>query len=73
MTFLNSRYEIIRELKGGGFGKVYVAKDMNLGINVALKRYHLEKMAEETENHQKAEKYSVINEIRRPSLLTIPM
>lgn len=33
---LNNRYEIIRPIKSGGFGDVYLAKDHNLGIKVAL-------------------------------------
>ena len=62
---LNNRYEIIKPIKSGGFAEVYLAKDHNLGINVALKRYHLEQMASKVGGIKNAEKYSVINEIRR--------
>lgn len=35
MSLLNKRYEIIRPIKSGGFGEVYLAQDHNLGIDVA--------------------------------------
>jgi len=34
---LNNRFEIIKEIGAGGMGKVYLAKDLKLKRNVAIK------------------------------------
>lgn len=34
---INNRYELIQELGSGGFGVVWLAKDLHLGVNFALK------------------------------------
>ena len=43
-NLLNNRYEIKHRIAGGGFGEVFLALDHNLKIDVALKRFHINKM-----------------------------
>lgn len=35
-SLLNNRYEFIKPIKSDGCGEVYLAKDHNIGIKVAL-------------------------------------
>src|SRR5256884_8836423 len=60
---LNSRYEIVRRIGGGGMGAVYLAKDRNLGDAPRAVKEMIESHLDETQ-HEKA-----IGDFKRESLL----
>ena len=62
-TLLNSRYEIVRRIGGGGMGAVYLAKDRNLGDAPRAVKEMVETHIDETQ-HEKA-----IGDFKRESLL----
>jgi serine/threonine protein kinase len=62
-TVLNSRYEIVRRIGGGGMGAVYLAKDRNLGDAPRAVKEMVETHIDETQ-HEKA-----IGDFKRESLL----
>jgi tRNA A-37 threonylcarbamoyl transferase component Bud32 len=62
-TVLNSRYEIVRRIGGGGMGAVYLAKDRNLGDAPRAVKEMVETHLDETQ-HEKA-----IGDFKRESLL----
>lgn len=64
-NLLNNRYEIKHLIAEGGFGEVFLAKDHNLKIDVALKRFHINKMKAKLGGEARAEKYSLLKEIQR--------
>ena len=62
-TVLNSRYEIVRRIGGGGMGAVYLAKDRNLGDAPRAVKEMVETHLDEAQ-HEKA-----IGDFKRESLL----
>lgn len=62
---LNGKYEILQRLKSGGFSTVYLAKDINLDMKVVLKKFHKEEMAGKLRGKDRADKYSVEQEIKK--------
>ena len=62
-TLLNSRYEIVRRIGGGGMGAVYLAKDRNLGDAPRAVKEMVETHLDESQ-HEKA-----IGDFKRESLL----
>jgi serine/threonine-protein kinase len=62
-TVLNSRYEIVRRIGGGGMGAVYLAKDRNLGDAPRAVKEMVEAHLDPTQ-HEKA-----IGDFKRESLL----
>jgi len=60
---LNSRYEIVRRIGGGGMGAVYLAKDRNLGDAPRAVKEMIESHLDDTQ-HEKA-----IADFKRESLL----
>ena len=62
-TVLNSRYEIVRRIGGGGMGAVYLAKDRNLGDAPRAVKEMVETHLDEHQ-HEKA-----IGDFKRESLL----
>jgi tRNA A-37 threonylcarbamoyl transferase component Bud32 len=62
-TILNSRYEIVRRIGGGGMGAVYLAKDRNLGDAPRAVKEMVESHLDPTQ-HEKA-----IGDFKRESLL----
>src|SRR5438128_8557455 len=62
-TVLNSRYEIVRRIGGGGMGAVYLAKDRNLGDAPRAVKEMVESHLDDTQ-HEKA-----IADFKRESLL----
>ena len=62
-TVLNSRYEIVRRIGGGGMGAVYLAKDRNLGDAPRAVKEMVESHLDPTQ-HEKA-----IGDFKRESLL----
>ncbi len=62
-TVLNSRYEIVRRIGGGGMGAVYLAKDRNLGDAPRAVKEMVESHLDPAQ-HQKA-----IGDFKRESLL----
>ncbi len=62
-TVLNSRYEIVRRIGGGGMGAVYLAKDRNLGDAPRAVKEMVETHLDATQ-HEKA-----IGDFKRESLL----
>ena len=62
-TVLNSRYEIVRRIGGGGMGAVYLAKDRNLGDAPRAVKEMVEQHLDPTQ-HEKA-----IGDFKRESLL----
>ena len=62
-TLLNSRYEIVRRIGGGGMGAVYLAKDRNLGDAPRAVKEMVESHIDEAQ-HEKA-----IGDFKRESLL----
>ena len=62
-TLLNSRYEIVRRIGGGGMGAVYLAKDRNLGDAPRAVKEMVESHIDEVQ-HEKA-----IGDFKRESLL----
>ncbi|HXD31331.1 MAG TPA: FHA domain-containing serine/threonine-protein kinase [Pyrinomonadaceae bacterium] len=62
-TVLNSRYEIVRRIGGGGMGAVYLAKDRNLGDAPRAVKEMVETHLDENQ-HEKA-----IGDFKRESLL----
>lgn len=62
-TVLNSRYEIVRRIGGGGMGAVYLAKDRNLGDAPRAVKEMVETHLDESQ-HEKA-----IGDFKRESLL----
>src|SRR5438132_611768 len=62
-TALNSRYEIVRRIGGGGMGAVYLAKDRNLGDAPRAVKEMVESHLDEAQ-HEKA-----IGDFKRESLL----
>src|SRR5258708_10418497 len=62
-TLLNSRYEIVRRIGGGGMGAVYLAKDRNLGDAPRAVKEMVESHLDEIQ-HEKA-----IGDFKRESLL----
>lgn len=62
-TLLNSRYEIVRRIGGGGMGAVYLAKDRHLGDAPRAVKEMIETHLDESQ-HEKA-----IGDFKRESLL----
>jgi serine/threonine protein kinase, bacterial len=62
-TVLNSRYEIVRRIGGGGMGAVYLAKDRNLGDAPRAVKEMVESHLDQAQ-HEKA-----IGDFKRESLL----
>jgi serine/threonine-protein kinase len=62
-TLLNSRYEIVRRIGGGGMGAVYYAKDKNLGDAPRAVKEMIQSNLDETQ-HEKA-----IGDFKRESML----
>jgi serine/threonine-protein kinase len=62
-TLLNTRYEIVRRIGGGGMGAVYLAKDRNLGDAPRAVKEMVEAHLDPTQ-HEKA-----IGDFKRESLL----
>src|SRR5436190_6985103 len=62
-TVLNTRYEIVRRIGGGGMGAVYLAKDRNLGDAPRAVKEMVEAHIDESQ-HEKA-----IGDFKRESLL----
>lgn len=62
-TVLNSRYEIVRRIGGGGMGAVYLAKDRNLGDAPRAVKEMVESHLDQVQ-HEKA-----IGDFKRESLL----
>src|SRR6267378_2149843 len=62
-TVLNSRYEIVRRIGGGGMGAVYLAKDRNLGDAPRAVKEMVQSNLDESQ-HEKA-----ISDFKRESLL----
>jgi serine/threonine-protein kinase len=62
-TILNSRYEIVRRIGGGGMGAVYLAKDHNLGDAPRAVKEMVESHIDDAQ-HEKA-----IGDFKRESLL----
>jgi serine/threonine-protein kinase len=60
---LNSRYEIVRRIGGGGMGAVYLAKDLNLGGAMRAVKEMVQAHMDEAQ-HEKA-----VGDFRRESLL----
>src|SRR5258705_12199464 len=66
-SVLNSRYEIVRRIGGGGMGAVYLAKDRNLGDAPRAVKEMVEAHLDPTQ-HEKA-----IGDFKREPLLLTPL
>lgn len=62
-TVLNSRYEIVRKIGGGGMGAVYLASDRNLGGVLRAVKEMVQSYIED------AQQEKAINDFKRESLL----
>lgn len=62
-TVLNSRYEIVRKIGGGGMGAVYLASDRNLGGILRAVKEMVQSYIEE------AQQEKAVNDFKRESLL----
>jgi serine/threonine-protein kinase len=62
-TILNSRYEVIRKIGGGGMGAVYLAADKNLGGVLRAVKEMVQSYIEE------AQQDKAINDFKRESML----
>lgn len=62
-TILNSRYEIVRKIGGGGMGAVYLASDRNLGGVLRAVKEMVQSYIED------AQQEKAVNDFKRESLL----
>lgn len=62
-TVLNSRYEIVRKIGGGGMGAVYLASDRNLGGVLRAVKEMVQSYIEETQQEK------AVNDFKRESML----
>lgn len=62
-TILNSRYEIVRKIGGGGMGAVYLASDKNLGGVLRAVKEMVQSYIEDTQQEK------AISDFKRESLL----
>jgi tRNA A-37 threonylcarbamoyl transferase component Bud32 len=74
-TLLNSRYEIVRKIGGGGMGAVYYAKDKNLGDAPRAVKEMIQSQLDESQ-HEKAvadfkRESMLLAELEHPSIPTI--
>lgn len=74
-TILNSRYEIVRKIGGGGMGAVYFAKDKNLGDAPRAVKEMIQAQLDESQ-HEKAvadfkRESMLLAELEHPSIPTI--
>jgi len=74
-TILNSRYEIVRKIGGGGMGAVYYAKDKNLGDAPRAVKEMIQSQLDESQ-HEKAvsdfkRESMLLAELEHPSIPTI--
>src|SRR6266436_5899413 len=72
---LNSRYEIVRRIGGGGMGAVYLAKDRNLGEAARAVKEMIESHIDDSQ-HQKAiadfkRESLLLTELEHPSIPTV--
>jgi tRNA A-37 threonylcarbamoyl transferase component Bud32 len=72
---LNSRYEIVRRIGGGGMGAVYLAKDRNLGEAARAVKEMIEAHIDDTQ-HEKAiadfkRESLLLTELEHPSIPTV--
>ena len=72
---LNSRYEIVRRIGGGGMGAVYLAKDRNLGEAARAVKEMIESHLDDTQ-HEKAiadfkRESLLLTELEHPSIPTV--
>src|SRR5207342_693850 len=74
-SVLNSRYEIVRRIGGGGMGAVYLAKDRNLGDAPRAVKEMIESHLDDAQ-HEKAiadfkRESLLLTELEHPSIPTV--
>lgn len=70
-TVINQRYEIVRLLGRGGMGEVYLAGDLRISRNVALKVLHPDLVAKKENFQRFAREAQTASGLNHPHIMTV--